>query len=80
MRASREQDGKSVFAISGRGIKTHLIVNSPSGRLVDTAMSIADRAASVCPVGVILKKRRGFAVPIGARTYDKAPIGSSEES
>jgi len=79
VRASRDVDGKSVFALSGRGIKTHLIVNSPSGRLADTAMSIKDRAASVCPVGVILPKRRGFAVPIGSRTYDKAPISSQEE-
>ena len=65
VRASRDVDGKSVFALSGRGIKTHLIVNSPSGRLADTNMSSTDRAASVCPVGVILPKRRGFAVPIG---------------
>jgi [NiFe] hydrogenase diaphorase moiety small subunit len=28
----------------------------------------------VCPVGVILPKRKGFAVPIGERRYDKAPI------
>jgi len=80
VRASRDIDNKSVFAISGRGIKTHLIVNSPSGRLADTAMSLTDRAANVCPVGVILPKRRGFAVPIGSRTYDKAPISSAEES
>ena len=76
VRASREVDGKSVFALSGRGIKTHLIVNSPSGKLVDTNMASADRAASVCPVGVILKKRRGFAVPIGTRSYDLAPISA----
>ena len=80
VRASRDVDGKSVFALSGRGIKTHLIVNSPSGRLADTNMSSADRAASVCPVGVILKKGRGFAVPIGARTYDSAPISAEEAS
>jgi len=80
VRASREKDGKSVLAISGRGIKTHLIVDSSSGRLSDTTMSIDDRAASVCPVGVILKKRRGFSVPIGERAYDKAPISSPEQS
>ena len=79
VRASREVDGKSVFAISGRGIKSHLIVNAPSGRLADTDMSLKDRAASVCPVGVILPKKRGFAVPIGARAYDSAPISAKEE-
>ena len=36
--------------------------------------TLADKAAQVCPVGVILKKRKGFAVPIGERKYDKAPI------
>ncbi len=78
VRASRETDGKNVFAISGRGIKTHLIVNSPTGLLGDTNMSSKDRAASVCPVGVILPKGRGFKVPIGSRLYDKAPISVEE--
>jgi [NiFe] hydrogenase diaphorase moiety small subunit len=30
----------------------------------------------VCPVGVILKKRVGFAVPIGQRSYDLHPISA----
>ena len=29
---------------------------------------------SVCPVGVILRKRRGFRTPIGERRYDGHPI------
>jgi [NiFe] hydrogenase diaphorase moiety small subunit len=73
VRASRDVDGKNVFALSGRGIRTHLIVNAASGRLADTDFTVDDKAAQICPVGVILKKRRGFAVPIGERTYDKAP-------
>ncbi len=70
VRASHEVDGKDVFAIAGHGIGTHLVVNSLSGRLVDTDMALADRAASICPVGVILPKRRGFVIPIGERRYD----------
>jgi [NiFe] hydrogenase diaphorase moiety small subunit len=77
VRASRDVDGKNVFALSGRGIKTHLIVNAASGRLGDTDFTLADKAAEVCPVGVILTKRTGFAVPIGQRRYDKSPIGES---
>ena len=77
VRASRDVDGKNVFALSGRGIRTHLIVNARSGRLGDTDFTAADKAAQVCPVGVILPKRRGFAVPIGERTYDKAPISAT---
>jgi [NiFe] hydrogenase diaphorase moiety small subunit len=77
VRASRDVDGKNVFALSGRGIGTHLIVNAKSGQLADTNFTLADKAAQVCPVGVILKKRRGFAVPIGERKYDSAPISES---
>ncbi len=77
VRASRDVDGKNVFALSGRGIGTHLIVNAKSGQLADTNFTLADKAAHVCPVGVILKKRKGFAVPIGERKYDKAPIAES---
>ena len=70
VRASREVDGKNVFAIAGHGIGTHLIVDSETGLLADTDMAVTDRAASICPVGVILPKRRGFVIPIGQRRYD----------
>lgn len=80
VRASRDVDGKNVFALSGRGIATHLIVNARSGQLADTNFSAADKAAQVCPVGVIIRKRRGFAVPIGERTYDRKPIGEMVEA
>ena len=74
IRASSEVDGKNVFALSGRGIEKHLIVNAESGRLADTTLAVSDKAMSVCPVGVILRKRRGFAVPIGQRKYDVKPL------
>jgi len=70
VRASRDVDGKNVFALSGRGIHTRLIVNARSGRLGDTNFSGEDKAAHVCPVGAILRKRVGFAVPIGQRPFD----------
>ena len=58
-----------------RGILGRRIhINSESGKLGDTAFALGDRAAHICPVGVILPKRKGFAVPIGERRYDKAPI------
>jgi len=74
VRASRDVDGKSVFALSGRGIRTRLIVNAKSGRLADTDIAVSDKAVHVCPVGVILCKRRGFAVPLGQRVFDLKPI------
>lgn len=74
VQASRDLDGKNVFALSGRGLRSHLIVNSESGRLADTDFAATDHAANVCPVGVILRKRVGFAKPIGSRRYDAKPI------
>jgi len=76
VRASRDVDGKSVFALSGRGIDKHLTVNSPSGRLGDSNASTGDKAMEVCPVGVILRKGTGFEVPIGQRRFDRSPISA----
>lgn len=80
MRVSREVDGKDVFAFSGRGIHKRLIVNAPSGRLGDTDAAVTDKAMAVCPVGAILKKRVGFAVPIGQRRFDKSPLGAQAQA
>lgn len=80
VRASRDVDKKNVFALSGRGIGTHLIVNAKSGRLADTDVTLEDKAVQVCPVGVILRKDRGFAVPIGKRTFDLKPISGYVEA
>ena len=74
VRASRDVDHKSVFSISGRGIGTHLTINSPSGKLGDSTFAATDKAAQVCPVGAILPKHRGYDQPIGERLYDKQPI------
>lgn len=77
--ASKDVDGKSVFGFVGRGPHKRLAVNS-SGKLSDTEMAAADKAADSCPVGCILKKRTGYLTPVGQRTYDKGPIGSDVES
>lgn len=74
VRASRDVDGKGVFAISGRGIGSHLVIDSPTGKLGDSQFSAEDKAAHVCPVGAILPKHRGYEVPIGERLYDQQPI------
>jgi len=74
VRASRDKDGKSVFAIAGRGIGVHLVINADSGKLGDTGFDKEDRAAHVCPVGAILPKHKGYEVPVGKRLYDRKPI------
>lgn len=79
VRASRDVDGKSVFGLAGRGRESHLVINSPSGKLGDSEFAATDKAANVCPVGAILPKRVGFAVPIGERIYDRDPISAQVE-
>lgn len=82
VRASREADGKDVFAIAGRGINKHLVVNSSSGLLKDSAIAATDRAAHICPTGAILIKHTAYQVPIGQRVYDQQTLAqaSVEES
>ncbi len=74
VRASRDVDGKNLFAVSGRGTESHLVINSPTGKLGDTDFTAYDKAAHVCPVGAILPKHRGYERPIGRRLYDQQPI------
>ena len=79
VRASQELDGKHVFDFVGRGSRRHIGVNAATGA-VGTNLKVTDKAAEACPVGSIVKKRVGFAVPIGQRLYDSKPIGSAIES
>ena len=78
VRASREQDGKNVFAISGRGASAHIIVNTPSGKLGDSNLTLDDAAAHICPVGAILPKNHGCEVPFGRRTFDLHSVAESD--
>jgi len=80
VRASRDVDHKEVFAIAGRGLDARLIINSPTGKLGDSAFAITDRAARVCPVGAIFVKGIGFKTPIGERTYDCESISAEADS
>ncbi len=77
--ASRDLDGKHVFDFVGRGSHKRVAVNAEA-RLADTNLDAADKATEVCPVGAILHKRVGYAVPIGKRLYDEKPIGSEIET
>ena len=78
VRASRDLDGKGVFEFVGRGSDKRVAVNADAN-LGDTDADVMDKAADICPVGALLKKRVGFAQPVGQRLYDKAPIGSHIE-
>jgi len=78
VRASRDIDGKGVFEFVGRGENKRIAVNAEA-KLKDTNLDITDKAVDVCPVGAIIKKRVGYATPIGQRKYDHEPIGSDIE-
>jgi [NiFe] hydrogenase diaphorase moiety small subunit len=79
IRASRMEDGKTVFGFEGRGITMRLNVDAQGG-LGETQMAAIDKAASVCPVACIVIKRDSYRVPNGERRYDKTPIGSDIEA
>jgi [NiFe] hydrogenase diaphorase moiety small subunit len=79
VRASHDVDGKNVFQFVGRGTDKQVAVNADA-RLADTDLDVTDEAVSCCPVGAILKKRVGYAIPIGKRLYDCRPIGSEIEA
>jgi len=78
VRASKDLDGKSVFQFVGRGIDKSIGINA-SANLADTDLQSADKAIDICPVGAILRRHTGFAVPVGERLYDVEPIGSDLE-
>ncbi len=79
VQASRDVDGKSVFGFVNRGSEKKVAVNAHAN-LAGTNLEVTDKAAENCPVGVIIKKRVGFAVPVGQRLYDTKPIGSDIET
>jgi [NiFe] hydrogenase diaphorase moiety small subunit len=79
VRASKDLDGKSVFEFVGRGLNKMIAVNS-STLLAATDLQSSDKAVDICPVGAILRKHVGYAVPVGKRHYDSAPIGSEIEA
>ncbi len=77
VRSLKTEDGKSIFAVQGRGYKAMINIDH------DLAKNMTDEEAThamdTCPVGSILKKERGYYDPIGSRKYDKEPIGSEIE-
>jgi len=74
VRGVKAKDGRKVFGALHRAGRKKISVDPA------LASALPDRQAKEamdrCPVGSILKKEVGFAVPIGQRKYDKTPIGS----
>lgn len=79
IRASRDVDGKGVFGYVGRGIHRRVAVDAPDLAGTDTDLSDIAVSAEICPVGCIIRKRVGFATPIGERRFDSGLIGHEIE-
>ncbi|MBN1186708.1 MAG: (2Fe-2S)-binding protein [Bacteroidales bacterium] len=78
VRTIKTEDGKSVFAYKGRG--HNLQINIDKELASQFTDEMAEKAMANCPVGSILKKEKGYYQPIGARKFDKSPIGSEVEN
>ncbi|HOX38532.1 MAG TPA: 2Fe-2S iron-sulfur cluster-binding protein [Candidatus Brocadiia bacterium] len=78
VRASKLLDGKTVFGFEGRGINKRVAVDAERS-LNETPFSVTDQAAKICPTGCLTLKRKGWAIPVGQRAFDKGPIGADIE-
>ena len=78
IRRKKEADNPSWFVFKNRGDKVQ--INFDHDLTVDFDDEIAQKAMDTCPVGAIIRKEKGFDVPIGERKYDKNPIGSDIEN
>ena len=77
IRAVKDGRGRSLFAFLKRGRHTEIALDRElAASLTDDG---AQKAMDVCPVGAILRKRKGFDVPVGRRKWDQQPIGSDIE-
>lgn len=77
IRGIKNDDDKSIFAFGKRG--AHVEINIDCDTSKDISDKLAQQSMDICPVGAILRKRKGFDVPIGHRKYDNHPIGSDVE-
>lgn len=77
IRAIKNEQGKSIFAFKDRGYKVSITIDTELA--AEISEELAQKAMDICPVGAIIKKRIGFAVPIGMRKFDKAEIGKDIE-
>lgn len=70
-------DGRRIFVPQNRSRWRKIGVDPAlAAELTDEA---ARKAMDTCPVGAILRKEVGFAVPIGRRKFDHLPIGHEVE-
>ncbi len=74
IRSIKDEQGRSYFAFYKRGHKLEIHIDHELAANMTDKLALA--AMEGCPVGAILKKEKGFEIPIGKRKFDKEPIGT----
>lgn len=78
IRWKKEEENPNWFVYKDRGAKVSINFDHELTR--DISDEIALEAMKICPVGAIIRKEKGYDLPIGRRRYDKNPIGRDVES
>jgi len=74
IRAIKDEKERSIFAFHARGRNIEVHIDPDLGsKLTD---ELAEKSVTICPVGAILPREKGFRTPIGQRKFDHEPIGS----
>lgn len=74
VRVSRRSTTRRSSSSSGEATRSGSRSTGPC--LADTDLAVSDEAVSACPVGALMPKRVGYAIPVGKRAFDVAPIGT----
>ncbi|RLC50723.1 MAG: NADP oxidoreductase [Candidatus Cloacimonadota bacterium] len=77
IRRKKEAENPTWFVFENRG--NHVKINFDHELTADMDDEMAQKAMDTCPVGAIIRKEKGYDVPIGRRKYDLHPIGSDIE-
>jgi len=77
IRGIKNSEGKSIFAYSRRAAHVEIIIDPDTSK--NMTDELAQKSMDICPVGAIIVKEKGFAIPIGKRKYDYNVIGSEIE-
>jgi [NiFe] hydrogenase diaphorase moiety small subunit len=78
IRTIKDDQGRSLFAYRKRGHHVEVVLDPVLGEQMTD--ELAEQAMEICPVGSIIVKEKGFAIPVGQRKYDTKPIGSEIEN
>jgi [NiFe] hydrogenase diaphorase moiety small subunit len=77
VRSIKTEDGRRIFVPQNRSGSRRIGVDPRLAAELTEEMAL--KAMDICPVGSILRKEVGFAVPIGRRKFDQTPIGADIE-